>query len=98
MGEEIMSIGRAQTISKVMSRGAVNQKSMLLLNAEVGEVGTITGIHTKDDNILKKVMAMGVLPGMPVKVIQKSPSVVFMVGNTTLAVDNIIAQCIEMHA
>lgn len=98
MGEDIMSIGRAQTIPKVMSRRAVNKKSMLLLNAEVGEVGTITGIHTKDDNILKKVMAMGVLPGMPVKVIQKSPSVVFMVGNTTLAVDNIIAQCIEMHA
>lgn len=39
---------------------------------------------------------MGVLPGMPVKVIRKSPSVVFKVGNTTLAVDKNIAQCIEI--
>ncbi|MDA8235922.1 FeoA family protein [Desulfotomaculum nigrificans] len=93
-----MSIGRAETISKVMSQVAVNKNSMLLLDAEVGKGGTITGIHTKDDNILKKIMAMGVLPGMPVKVIQKSPSVVFKVGNTTLAVDHNIAQCIEILA
>ncbi|MCL4439503.1 MAG: ferrous iron transport protein A [Firmicutes bacterium] len=74
----------------------IEKKAQLfLLNLATGMESKIKGISTKDTRVLKK-MTMGILPGMTVKVLQKTPSVVFKVGNTILAVDNNIANCIEV--
>lgn len=75
----------------------IEKKAQLfLLNLATGMESKIKGISTKDTRVLKKMTAMGILPGMTVKVLQKTPSVVFKVGNTILAVDKNIANCIEV--
>lgn len=56
-----------------------------------GEEGIIAELDTKDDSILRKLMAMGILPGMNLKMIQTYPTFVFQVGYTQLAVDKEIA-------
>jgi Fe2+ transport system protein FeoA len=95
MGEETMSMEQINLFhhgeSSVYKK---NQKKLLDLAPGVESV--IARINTKDTKILKKLMSMGILPGMPVQVIQKTPSVVFKVGNTTLAVDKDIASNIEV--
>jgi len=56
-----------------------------------GQHGKIVYILTKNHKNLQKLLAMGVLPGMPVEVIQTYPSYVFQVGQTQIAVDSEIA-------
>jgi len=56
--------------------------------------GIITDLNTSDKNILKKLMSMGILPGLPLEVVQTFPSYVFKVGYTQVAVDKTIAQAI----
>jgi len=78
-------------------KSSVNKKThKSLLQLSPGVDSVITRINTKNPGILKKLMSMGILPGMTVRVIQKTPSIVFKVGNTTLAVDKDIASNIEI--
>ncbi|WP_332881786.1 FeoA family protein [Methanosarcina horonobensis] len=45
----------------------------------------------KNTGILKKLIAMGILPGMPVTLLRRSPSYLFEVDQTRYAVDREIA-------
>lgn len=54
--------------------------------------GRIAYIHTKERKRLQKLMAMGVLPGKPIRLIQRFPSYVFQIDQTQIAVDEEIAQ------
>ncbi|MCR2044666.1 FeoA family protein [Anaerosalibacter massiliensis] len=65
-----------------------------LANIEKGFEGSIVEIKTNRDDIIRKMMAMGVFPGSSVKVIQTFPSYVFQVGYTQIAVDKEIADTI----
>lgn len=65
-----------------------------LANIEKGFEGSIVEIKTNRDDIIRKMMAMGVFPGSSVKVIQTFPSYVFQVGYTQIAVDKEIANTI----
>ena len=65
-----------------------------LSELEPQQEGIIADLNTSDKNILKKLMSMGILPGMPLKVVQTFPSYVFKVGYTQLAVDINIAKAI----
>lgn len=65
-----------------------------LIELKPKQEAIIAKLNTDDTNILKKLMAMGVLPGMPLKMIQTFPAYVFQVGYTQLAVDKMIAQAI----
>ncbi len=56
-----------------------------------GQHGRIVYILTKDRKILQKLLALGVLPGKPVEIIQTYPSYVFQIGQTQVAVDTQIA-------
>ncbi|MDD3041507.1 MAG: FeoA family protein [Methanosarcinaceae archaeon] len=56
-----------------------------------GKKAKISHLETKDLKVLQKLMAMGVLPGMPVTLIRKSPSYVFELDQTRYAVDRNIA-------
>jgi Fe2+ transport system protein FeoA len=97
MGEETMSMEQILNTPRNDNSLGISSTQTKLLQLSPGIKSVITRINTKDPKILRKLMAMGVLPGMPVKVIQKSPSVVFKVGNTTLAVDKDIASHIEIN-
>jgi DtxR family Mn-dependent transcriptional regulator len=62
-----------------------------------GQHGRIVYVLTKDHKNLHKLLAMGVLPGMPVEVIQTYPSYVFQIGQTQIAVDTEIANDIYVR-
>ena len=53
--------------------------------------GRIAYIHSKARDRLQKLMAMGVTPGMRIRVIQRFPSHVFQIERTQIAVDEEIA-------
>jgi DtxR family Mn-dependent transcriptional regulator len=56
-----------------------------------GGKGKIAYIHAKDKNKLQKMMAMGVLPGVEISLLQSFPSFLFQIGNSQFAVDESIA-------
>ena len=62
-----------------------------LAQMEPNREGKIAYIHTKGRGRLQKLMAMGVTPGMPIRIIQRFPSHVFQIGRTQIAVDEEIA-------
>ncbi|KGG80539.1 iron transporter FeoA [Caloranaerobacter azorensis H53214] len=62
-----------------------------------GEEGIIAELDTDSKSILRKLMAMGILPGMKLKMIQTFPSYVFQVGYTQVAVDKEIASVILIN-
>ncbi|TYP48166.1 FeoA family protein [Thermosediminibacter litoriperuensis] len=65
-----------------------------LTQLTVGERAAIARINAPNSGILKKLMALGVLPGMRVCLVQKFPSYVIKVGNTQIAADETIAKSI----
>ncbi len=60
------------------------------------EKGKIAYIHTDDPEILRKIMAMGALPGASITLLQRFPSFVFQVGNSQFAVDKTLAGKIQV--
>ncbi len=62
-----------------------------LSEMEEGERGAIAYLHTKERDRLERLLALGVLPGQPVTLLQRFPSFVFRVGETQIAVDSDLA-------
>lgn len=56
--------------------------------------GRVAYIQIRDEKKLQKLMAMGVLPGMSITLIQRFPSYVFQLGHSQFAVDKELAQSI----
>ena len=56
-----------------------------------GQHGEIVYILTKSHDNLPKLLAMGILPGHPIEIIQTFPTYVFQVDQTQIAVDSSIA-------
>jgi len=56
-----------------------------------GQEGRIAYIQASDQKKLQKMMAMGVLPGQSISLLQSFPSYLFKVGNSQFAVDETIA-------
>lgn len=69
--------------------------SLYLLNP--GERGIVTRIKTKDEAIIKKLIAMGITPGIFITLEQRLPSFVIKAGNTRLAIDKEIASTIYLR-
>ncbi|WP_312203689.1 FeoA family protein [Anaerospora hongkongensis] len=77
-----------------MSKLNKNSKLIPILNMQDGQEGTIAELATQDKDILRKLMSMGILPGVGVKVIMKYPSVVLQAGYTQVALDSGIASVV----
>ncbi|MCL4536278.1 MAG: metal-dependent transcriptional regulator [Nitrospirae bacterium] len=54
--------------------------------------GKVAYLHTRDNKKLQKLMAMGLLPGVSVEVIQRFPSYVLKIGNSQIAMDEEMAR------
>lgn len=65
-----------------------------LAELKVSQKGKVAYIHTRDRKKLEKIMAMGVLPGMVVTLIQRFPSYVFQIGQSQFAIDKDLAESI----
>lgn len=62
-----------------------------LCSMEPKKPGKISHLETKNPGILQKLIAMGILPGMPVTLLRKSQTYLFEVDQTRYAVDREIA-------
>lgn len=72
-------------------RGSAGKIVSALSAMEEKQKGKVAYIQTRDRGRLQKLMAMGVLPGMSISLIQKYPSYVFQVGQSQFAVDQELA-------
>ncbi len=59
--------------------------------------GVITAIRNKDEQVVKKLLAMGVHKGMHITLEQRFPSFVIRVGRTRIALDKDIASSIKVR-
>lgn len=57
----------------------------------------IAYIHTEDHHILRKLMAMGTLPGSFITLIQRFPSYVFQIGQSQFTIDKHMASHIYIR-
>lgn len=65
---------------------------MQLKEMEVGSKGRIVFIRPSESSRLERLASMGIVPGSIIKLKQKRPSFVLEIDETTLAVDNLIAE------
>jgi DtxR family Mn-dependent transcriptional regulator len=63
-----------------------------LLNMKKGQLGKVAYIHSLNEKKIQKLISMGVLPGLEIKLKQKQPSIVFKVGYSEFAVDEDMAK------
>lgn len=78
-------------------KGAATAAVARLADLKAGEHGTIAYLSSRQAETVQKLMALGVLPGSAVTVIQTFPSVVFQVGQTQVALDNTLASDIYVR-
>ena len=62
-----------------------------------GQSCTVAELNTGDESILRKLMSMGILPGMTLKVLLTYPSYVIQIGYTQVAVDKTVASAIMVY-
>ncbi|MFQ5593597.1 MAG: FeoA family protein [Anaerolineae bacterium] len=62
-----------------------------------GEGGYVARIQSHDQRAFRKLMAMGILPGNPIKLLRRSPAYVFQVEYSQFAVDRDIAEKIYVR-
>jgi DtxR family Mn-dependent transcriptional regulator len=72
-------------------RQSVERLIAPLSDLQVGQRGQIAYLRVSDPQRAQKLMAMGVLPGVPVTLVHRSPSLVFEAGYSQFAVDEEIA-------
>lgn len=68
-----------------------------LSQLEPGHQGKVAYLYAPEAGKLQKLMAMGILPGAPITLVRRFPSVVFDAGNTQFAVDEHIADAIYVR-
>lgn len=73
------------------------ERRITLSQLNNGDNAVISQIDTSDQRTLNKIMALGILPGMRVTVIQRYPTFVFQVGNTRVTADNNLVNRILIH-
>jgi len=62
-----------------------------------GEKGVVAYLHSEDRFDLRKLMAMGVIPGTAVTLVQRFPSYLFEIGHTQFAIDEDMAKQIYVR-
>lgn len=67
-----------------------------LIELRAGERGRIHSIDTENPAALKKLLALGLVPGDRIELVRQSPSVVFALGATQFAIDRELARRIQI--
>lgn len=68
-----------------------------LSDCNVNEKVKIVYIKAHNGQIMNKLMAMGILPGLTVMLLRKSPSYLFQMGESQFAVDKVLAEKIQVR-
>ncbi len=62
-----------------------------------GEGGSVAYIHARRPEMMQRLLEMGVVPGAPMALVQRSPSYVFQIGESQVAVDRETAEDIYIR-
>lgn len=86
-------------LKKTVSEGQSKDRNKPMLFTRLSELprgsaGSVVELDTNDPAILKKLVSMGILPGVPLQLIRTFPSYVIQVGFTQVAIDREIASVI----
>jgi DtxR family Mn-dependent transcriptional regulator len=70
---------------------------MPLCDLDKGKKGKVAYLQTQNQASLQKIIAMGVLPGQDISLVQKFPSYVFSIGKSQFAIDKELASHIYVR-
>lgn len=68
-----------------------------LVECQIGETGKIAYLKLDRDEVANKLIALGVLPGLPIKLLRKSPGYMFQLGESQFVVDRELASKIQVR-
>lgn len=90
--------GRPIPPGKCCKQKKRRQESLVMPLSELrkGQRGKIAYIHTNERAMLRKIMAMGALPGLSISLVQRFPSYVFQIGESQFAIDKNMAEQIQV--
>ena len=71
---------------------------MSLRELKPGQSGKVSYINTRDADVLKRLISMGILPGNEIKLLHRFPSYVFEMKNASFAIDAELAENIHVLA
>ncbi|OIO81204.1 MAG: hypothetical protein COW11_04555 [Candidatus Omnitrophica bacterium CG12_big_fil_rev_8_21_14_0_65_43_15] len=77
--------------------GRLPQAVLALSELNVKDRGIIAYLHSEDTGQMQKLMSIGVLPGLPIVLLQRSPSYVFAMGYSQFAIDKQLAGAIYVR-
>ena len=80
--------GRCCRESAKVAKGIISS----IADVNKGTKGKVAYLHTKDNKKLQKLMAMGILPGVSIQVVQKFPSFILKIGHSQIAMDEEMAR------
>lgn len=64
---------------------------------QVRSEGSVAYLSTRDEREIQKLMALGILPGVRIRLLRRFPSFVFQVGYSQFTVDRELAQKIHVR-
>ncbi|HEY3396853.1 MAG TPA: metal-dependent transcriptional regulator [Armatimonadota bacterium] len=79
--------------------GAPSEERLIapLADMETGEEGRVAYLHTGDGTRMRELMAIGLVPGVSVKLMHKSPTYVLALGECEFAVDEGMARAVYVR-
>lgn len=90
--------GKPIPAGRCCSEPAPSQKLVAPLSRlSPGEGGKVAYVYAPESGQFQKLMALGILPGTPISLVQTFPSYVFKAGQTQFAVDREIAEAIYVR-
>ncbi|HIK34049.1 MAG TPA: ferrous iron transport protein A [Oscillatoriales cyanobacterium M59_W2019_021] len=66
----------------------------VLSTIEIGQPKTIVGYHTQDATLLRKLVTLGMMPGIEIILEQRFPSYIIKLGHTRTSIDRETAESI----
>ncbi|MGI6128767.1 MAG: FeoA family protein [bacterium] len=78
------------------NHGQKGRQIKTVADLRVCQQAVVKALDTSSSDHLNKLMALGILPGTKLVLVQRSPSLVLKIGETVLAVDEEVAVLIEV--
>jgi len=73
------------------------EDTLPLTALRVGEAGTVRELRLHDHTVAQKLLALGVVPGVCVKVVQRFPVYVLQIGFAQIAIDHHLAKAVRVE-
>ena len=68
-----------------------------LSECDVKNKAKVAYIRTRDEQVMNKLISMGILPGLDIQLLRKTPSFLFQMGESQFAIDKSLAEKIQVR-